>query len=254
MNSILAMILCLLLFLVVLIISNFVMVVIDYYKMTYSVGDGNKLIKKLLCFSIIIFGFILIYKYLGVQNIKFFIIFASISFMLEFALRNGFKNVFYGALIKLLKLYKKGDAVEVSGFNGKIAGVNWVFTKLKDYRGNSIIIPNQKTFFPKIINYTKFYIDRSIIMVRFNEVIDINAVKSDLLECIGNSEDILTKPSPKVHIDREKGEPLLTIETWILNEYYDEVVHQNFLDIERVFLQYAPSGMEVGKVYRIVSN
>ena len=71
------------------------------------------------------------------------------GFALGFAFRDALSNLLAGVLIILYQPFKPGDTITVSGYTGKIVGINFRYAVL-DSEGKTVLVPN-KTIFGTVI-------------------------------------------------------------------------------------------------------
>ena len=166
---------------------------------------GRELIilsRKILNF--IIFGLLIIFI-LTLWEIKVTALVASLGiagFVLGFALRDIFANIFGGIALIADRSFKIGDFIKLeSGEVGEIIDIGLRSTRIKSFdEGNEIIIPNNSLVISKITNYGRPLINlKMVVKIGVAYGSDIKKTRQVLLDCTKKIEEIQEDPSPRVY-------------------------------------------------------
>ena len=158
--------------------------------------------RKILNFIVFIILLILILKLWGVQVAALLASLGIAGFILGFALKDTFANMFGGIALIADRSFKIGDFIRLeSGEEGEIIDIGLRSTRLKSFEaGNEIIIPNSVLVMSKITNFGRPLISLKMVVktgVAYGS--DINQVKRILLGILSEIEGVLKKPSPQVY-------------------------------------------------------
>lgn len=97
---------------------------------------------------------IIVVGILGVETSSFIAIFASAGVAIGMALSGTLQNFAGGVLILLLKPYKVGDFIEVSGYTGTVKSIQLFNTVINTADNKAIIVPNGALSTSSINNYS----------------------------------------------------------------------------------------------------
>ena len=158
--------------------------------------------RKILNFIIFILLLILILNLWGVKVTSLVASLGIAGFVVGFALRDIFANIFGGIALIADKSFKIGDFIKIeSGEIGEIIDIGLRSTRIKSFdEGNEIIIPNNNLVTTKITNYGRPAINlKMVIKIGVAYGSDIKKTKQILLDCAKKIEGILKDPSPRVY-------------------------------------------------------
>lgn len=103
---------------------------------------------------VIIIGMIAVLQRLGVQTTSIIAVLGAASLAVGLALQGALSNVAAGVLLLILRPYRVGDAIEVSGVIGSVSKLDLFVTQMTNGSNNKIIIPNSKVLGDVITNLT----------------------------------------------------------------------------------------------------
>lgn len=110
------------------------------------------------------------------------------------ALQNLITNVANGIVIVTMGMFKKGDFISVSGVDGSIDDINFLFTTIMTTDNKKITIPNSSIINNPVTNYGANNTRR----VDFNFVVayesDVELVKNVILDVIKSNGKVLLEP------------------------------------------------------------
>ncbi len=189
--------------------SSFINVLIKGWftqrRMVMGKTKGRELIilsRKILNFIIFI---LLVIFILTLWNVRVTSLVASLGiagFVLGFALRDIFANIFGGIALIADKSFKIGDFIKLeSGEVGEIIDIGLRSTRIKSFdEGNEIIVPNNSLVTSKITNYGRPLINLKIVVkigVAYGS--DIKKTRQVLLDCVKKIDGIQEDPPPRVY-------------------------------------------------------
>lgn len=129
---------------------------------------------------------------LGIETSSFLAIFASAGVAIGMALSGTLQNFAGGVLILLLKPYKVGDYIEVSGYTGTVKSIQLFNTVINTIDNRSIIIPNGVLSTSSINNYSLEPYRRIEWTVGLSYGTDFKAVREVLMAML-HSDDRVVK-------------------------------------------------------------
>ncbi|EHO14595.1 mechanosensitive ion channel domain-containing protein [Myroides odoratimimus] len=140
-------------------------------------------------------------------NISMFLTTSAALFVgLGFALQDIFRDLIAGIYILFDKTLNVGDVVEIRGEVARVKVINLRCTIAETRNRKDIVIPNRKLIDDIMNNWTH---EDPVIRARINVGAfigtDVELVKSVLLSCVEDNDEVLKTPKPIVFID-EFGE------------------------------------------------
>jgi len=146
--------------------------------------------------GVVVLGFLLALAAIGVNLGPILALIGGASFILAFALQSNLANFASGLMLLINKPFDVGDEVKVSGYWAYVDSISLASTKIKDFSGNIITLPNNTVWGGDIINYT--HADtRKIglaIHVKFNQ--DLDVVREMWMEITAANPKVLDDPTP----------------------------------------------------------
>ncbi|MDM1395636.1 mechanosensitive ion channel family protein [Myroides odoratimimus] len=140
-------------------------------------------------------------------NISMFLTTSAALFVgLGFALQDIFRDLIAGIYILFDKTLNVGDVVEIRGEVARVKVINLRCTIAETRNRKDIVIPNRKLIDDIMNNWThEDPVIRARIDVGAFIGTDVELVKSVLLSCVEDNDEVLKSPKPIVFID-EFGE------------------------------------------------
>jgi len=166
--------------------------------------------------AIVVAGIMALEK-LGVSIAPFVASLGVGSLVLGFAFRDSLSNLASGILILIYRPFKIGDTIDVGGTMGNVLDLTIVNTKLKDFAGPIIYLPNSKVWGNKITNYAQAEYRRAIFSVGIAYGDDQNKAWDILQKLINNEERILKDPAPFIRL-QELGDSSVNFQIFAYTE------------------------------------
>jgi len=158
--------------------------------------------RKILNFIIFILLLIFILNLWGVKVTALVASLGIAGFIVGFALKDVFANIFGGVALIADRSFKMGDFIKLeSGEVGEVIDIGLRSTRIKSFdEGNEIIIPNNTLVTTKITNYGRPAINlKMVIKIGVAYGSDIKKAKQIILSCLEKTEGILKDPPPRVY-------------------------------------------------------
>ncbi len=158
--------------------------------------------RKILNFIVFILLFIFILKLWQIEVAPLIASLGIAGFILGFALRDIFANIFGGIALIADKSFKIGDFIKLdTGEMGEIIDIGLRSTRIKSFEeGNEIIVPNSTLVMSKITNYGRPMVNlKMVINIGVAYGSDVGKVKEVLLRCVIKLKGVLKDPPPRVY-------------------------------------------------------
>ncbi len=167
--------------------------------------------------AVIVLAGIMSLEKLGVSIAPFVATLGVGSLVLGFAFKDSLSNLASGLMILIYRPFKIGDTIDVGGTMGNVLDLTIVNTKLKDFAGPIIYLPNSKVWGSKIINYSRAEYRRAIFTVGIDYNDDHNKAWDVLQKLINQEERILKDPAPFVRL-QELGDSSVNFQMFVYTE------------------------------------
>lgn len=180
-----------------------------YRMMTHRHMDPSlttfvlSLVKMVLYFILIIS----IIGILGLETSSFLAIFASAGVAMGMALSGTLQNFAGGVLILLLKPYKVGDFIEVSGYQGTVKSIQLFNTVINTIDNKAIILPNGVLSTSSINNYSLEAYRRVDWTVCLAYGTDLASAKEAIMDILLSDERVVRRyveDDKLYHVERSK--------------------------------------------------
>ncbi|MEM9808742.1 MAG: mechanosensitive ion channel family protein, partial [Cyanobacteria bacterium P01_D01_bin.56] len=146
--------------------------------------------------GVLVTGALLALASLGVSLGPVLALVGGASFVLAFALQSNLGNFASGLMLLVNKPFDVGDEVKVSGYWAYVDSISLASTKLKDFNGNIITLPNNTVWGSDIINYTHSDIRRVALTIHIKFTEDLEKVGAMWLKITASNSKVLESPAP----------------------------------------------------------
>ncbi|MFZ3006183.1 MAG: mechanosensitive ion channel domain-containing protein, partial [Phenylobacterium sp.] len=133
---------------------------------------------------------------LGVQTTSVIAVLGAASLAVGLALQGTLSNVAAGVMILLQRPYRAGDRVELNGRQGIVTGMDLFNTKLEDFDGLTLYLPNGKVFGDMIVNLSQAGRRRISLTFGISFADDLDVALALLLEIARADPRVLADPPP----------------------------------------------------------
>ena len=148
--------------------------------------------------GVLVVGGLLALASVGVNLGPILAVVGGASFVLAFALQSNLGNFASGLMLLINKPFDVGDEVKVAGYWAFVDSISLASTKLKDFGGSIITLPNNTVWGGDIINYTHTE-KRKIsigINVKFSQ--DVEQVQNLWFDITAANPKVLSDPGPSI--------------------------------------------------------
>jgi small-conductance mechanosensitive channel len=136
---------------------------------------------------------------------------AVIGVAIGLAVQGTLENFIAGIIMMVRKPFSAGDQVRSGEFEGTIDAVDLRVTRLVDYDGELVLIPNRDVYNNTLINLTRRGKRRTVVMVGVDYRDDHDDARAVILEAVRAVEGVLDHPEPEVLLT-ELGESSVNFE------------------------------------------
>ena len=117
---------------------------------------------------------------------------------LAFALQNILENFVAGMLILIRKPFLRGDQIESHQYQGTVEDIDLRVTRIRDFDGELVLIPNAMVFAEPIVNLTRLGPRRTRLTIGVDYRDDHDAARAVLLGALQRVEGVLEAPPCEV--------------------------------------------------------
>ena len=172
----------------------------------------------------VILGFtlVLVLGQFGVQTASLIAVIGAAGLAIGLALQGTLQNVAAGLMLLILRPFKVGDWIEAAGQSGTAEEIGLFMTKLRDFEGLFIAVPNSKIWADTIVNHTRNPHRRLVLTAGISYDDDIDRAREVLMSMVKSDDCIVEEPEPPVVLVSSYGESAvnLQIRAWTKNEEY----------------------------------
>lgn len=186
---------------------------------------------------------IIIADSLGISTASLVTVIGIAGLALSLAVQNVMSNLFSGITLLLTRPFGEGDLVDIGSSQGTVKSVGLFYTVIDTLDNRVVSIPNSDVTGASITNYSREPLRR--VDMTFNTSYDASteAVRSAILEAIGQDDKILNDPAPFIVIGAYKDSTVeYIVRVWCKNvDYWDVYFGLN----ERVRESFARNGVQM---------
>jgi len=153
-------------------------------------------VSTLVKYVVVAIGLVAVLQQLGVQATSVLAVLGAASLAIGLALQGTLGNVAAGVMLLLLRPYRAGDRVELNGRQGKVMGMDLFNTRLLDYDGLTLFLPNGKVFGDMIVNISQAGRRRIDLTFGVDYEDDLDVALATLVELAEADARVLKEPRP----------------------------------------------------------
>jgi small conductance mechanosensitive channel len=156
------------------------------------------LIASMARYVILILTLLLVVQQFGVQTTSLIAVLGAAGLAIGLALQGTLSNVASGVMLLVLRPFRVGQFVEISGKQGTVREIG-LFTTLMITRDNVYVsIPNSAIFGATIINYSRERLRRVTFLVPVDWSNDVEMVEATMTAALAANDLVLKEPAPSV--------------------------------------------------------
>ena len=153
-------------------------------------------VSAMVKYLVIAIGLIVVLQQVGVQATSVIAVLGAASLAVGLALQGTLSNVAAGVMLLLQRPYKIGDKVELNGRQGMVTSMDLFNTRLLDYDGLTLYLPNGKVFGDMIVNITRAGRRRIELTFGVDYEDDLDVALETLLALASADRRVLSDPKP----------------------------------------------------------
>ncbi len=184
-------------------------------------AETARLLGNVVRWAILIPGFIVALEQVDFNVTGFLAGLGVAGFTIGFALQDISKNFISGILILLRQPFRIGDAVELSGYEGKVTDITLRDTVVQTWDGEVVILPNATVYAEPIKNFSGLHQRRRTLKLGVGYEVDLRISQEHILAAVKSVEGVSTDPEPMV-LSKEFGpsEVVLNVYFWVDQTQY----------------------------------
>jgi small conductance mechanosensitive channel len=173
-------------------------------------------VSTLVRYLVTAIGVVAVLQQLGVQATSVLAVLGAASLAIGLALQGTLSNVAAGVMILLLRPYRAGDRVELNGRQGRVAGMDLFNTKLIDYDGMTLYLPNGKVFGDMIVNVSQAGRRRIELKFGVDYEDDLDLALETLREVARGDRRVMAEPAPWAKVTATADSSVeVTLRCWV---------------------------------------
>lgn len=183
----------------------------------------SNFLASLVRYAVLIIGLIAVLGQLGVKTTSILAVLGAASLAVGLALQGALSNVAAGVMLLILRPYRIGDLVEISGKKGKVRNLDLFVTELTAPDGLRLIMPNAKVLGDMIINYTTSGRRRLELKFRIDYADDVEKALGLLLDQARGDKRVFKDPKPVSQVSAlDDSGVVVTLLAWTNDhDFYD---------------------------------
>jgi small-conductance mechanosensitive channel len=178
---------------------------------------------KLFYYTIVTAAFFIALNIAGLSGRLSTIIAAAgiTGIVLGFASQTVIANFVSGIFMYFDKPLKIGDAVRIGDFEGIVHDIRILSTRIRQWDGTFVRIPNEKLFNSEILNLQKYPARRAEITVGIAYKEDAQRAIDTILKVLEEEPVVLAEPEPRVYVSELADSSVnITIWAWVPSELW----------------------------------
>ncbi|MCX2716686.1 mechanosensitive ion channel [Helicobacter sp. MIT 21-1697] len=157
---------------------------------------------------------------MGVQTNSIIAVLGTAGVAIALGLKDSLSSVASGIVLIILRPFKRGDLIEVSGLIGNVEAINLFTTNLRLNDGKFAIIPNSNMATANIINTTYNDQRRIELIIGVGYESDIESVKNIIIEVLQSTPEVDLEQPYFIGLTELASSSLnFTLRFWVKLEY-----------------------------------
>ncbi len=190
-------------------------------KAPREIGD---LLSRMARIGVLLLGTLLVLGRLGLNDavISFVAGLGIVGIVIGFALQDIVKQFAAGVLLLMLRPFRIGDKVKISGFEGQVVEIQLRATVLKTEDGDEVQIPNADVYTTAIVNRSRYNLRRRVVLLRVPREVNLERARPALSQGVAGTPGVAADPPAEV-VALDFDEKVLKIELrfWVDERQHD---------------------------------
>jgi small conductance mechanosensitive channel len=119
---------------------------------------------------------------------------------IAFALTAILENVFASVMLKTRRPIRVGDQITTNEHSGTVKEINFRTVVLRNYDGESVVVPSSTVISEPIVNHTKRRLRRTVLVVGVAYRTDLPQAQEVILRAVAGVEDVRDNPPPEAWV------------------------------------------------------
>lgn len=195
-------------------------------------------VASLVRYTVIVVGGIAVLGQVGIQTTSILAVLGGLTLTIGLALQGGLSNVAAGLMILVLRPYRIGDRVVISGVQGVVRGLDLFVTRVHDYDNTVVFIPNSKAFGDVIQNLSLLENRRIVMDFGIDYEDDLDLALALLIETAKADPRVSDKPPPWAKVTALNDSTVtVTLRAWTSPDGYTDTRFDLIKQVKAVFEQ-----------------
>ncbi|MBX3476487.1 MAG: mechanosensitive ion channel [Brevundimonas sp.] len=165
---------------------------------------------------VMIIGLIAVLQRLGVQTTSIIAVLGAASLAVGLALQGTLSNVAAGVMLLVLRPYRVGEVIDLSGVAGTVKRLDLFTTTLSNAENFRITVPNAKVLSDVVVNLTGQKTRRIEIGFGVGYSDDLNQARAVLAEVAKAHAKVLPDPAPWTGVTALQDSAVqITLQAWV---------------------------------------
>lgn len=180
------------------------------------------MVETVTVWAIRIFVVVAVLARFGVQTASIITVLGAAGLAVGLALQGTLQNIAAGIMLLALRPLRAGEYVSIVGKgDGTVLEVGLFLTRLDQYDGVHLTLPNSAVWGSTIINYSRNPTRRLDIELEILDLTRLDTAVESVREVACNVEGILPDPAPTVSVTGfDQNKAILTLRVWLQSEHY----------------------------------
>ena len=172
--------------------------------------------------AIRIFVIVAVLARFGVQTASIIAVLGAAGLAIGLALQGTLQNIAAGIMLLALRPLRTGEYISVVGKgDGTVAEVGLFLTRLIQYDGVHLTLPNSMVWGSSIINYSRNATRRLDVEVAVRYGDDLELALRELAQLVENHQYVLAEPKPQVMVtEYRESTTIVNMRAWAAVENY----------------------------------
>ncbi|MDP8978195.1 MAG: mechanosensitive ion channel family protein [Actinomycetota bacterium] len=114
------------------------------------------------------------------------------------ALQGILENFVCGIILLLRRPFRAGDQIMTNDYEGTVQQIDTRVTRLRDYDGRLVLIPNAEVYKQPLVNLTRLGSRRTSVFVGVDYRDDADRARAVIGDAVGRVEGVASDPAPEV--------------------------------------------------------
>ena len=156
--------------------------------------------------GVLTIGFLIAVGAAGIPLEKISFIIGALGVGIGFGLQTLVNNLVSGVILAFERPIQVGDQIEVAGRSGIVKEIGIRASKISNFEGADIIIPNGDLLSQHLVNWTLSNRNRRVeLRVKVDRTADVSKVTDLIRGVLGTHQDIMASPGPSVLVSGFAG-------------------------------------------------